>query len=184
MKPFLLPVLFATVFGLSSVVAQTEPAAASPAAAPSPSPVADAKADKCTDCSDCQGAEGTALRKLEQEWADAVAKHDVDAITRIESDDFTSTDPDGVVSHKAEDIAVAKSGDLKISNFQLNDIKVSVYGDAAVVTGKTTFRATVHDQPLGGDFRWTDVFIRRDGKWQVVASQATTIAPQEEKTEE
>ncbi len=186
MKPFFSAVLFASAaLNFASVSAQTEAAPVSSPAPAAPTATDDAKGHQCDDCSDCHGDEGTALRKLEQEWADAVVKHDVEAITRIESDDFIATDPSGTVSHKADDIEEAKAGTLNISNFQLADMKVSVYGESAVVTGKTTFRANAGERPLGGDYRWTDVFVRREGKWQVVASQATAIASQQaEKTEE
>lgn len=185
-------VFFAVGLALSPTSARTEPVGPTPAASSAPSPAVTSKgeapadkADQCSDCSDCHGDEGTALRKLEQEWADAVSQHDTAAIDRIESEDFIATDPSGAVTHKAEDLAMAKSGELQISNFQLTDVKVSVYGETAVVTGKTTFRANVGKQPLGGDYRWTDVFVRREGKWQAVASQATAIASQKvEQTEE
>jgi ketosteroid isomerase-like protein len=53
-----------------------------------------------------------------------------------------------------------------------------VYGEVAVVTGKNTIKGTWEDieRDISGPYRFTDVFVRRDGRWQCVASQASRIA--------
>ncbi len=126
-----------------------------------------------------QDTEGlsTCLKLLEQLWAQAVAAHDVNAINRIEADDFVGTDPRGTVTHKPDDLEAARSDALRLTDFKLEDVKVNLYDGNAVLTGTTTFSGTAHDQTFGGSYRWTDVFVERDGRWQVVISQATTIAP-------
>ena len=116
------------------------------------------------------------LAKLEQEWGEAIARHDVDFLERTESDDYTYTGPDGVVSHKSDEIAGAKAGVAQIESFKHRDIKTHVYGDTAVVTGATTLKGMAGDMDLSGEFRWTDVFVKRNGQWWVVASQATAIS--------
>ena len=119
------------------------------------------------------------LRILENYWNQAVSHHNVAAIGRIEADDFVCTDPSGAVTHKADDLEVAKSGALEITVSKLEDVTVNLLGDTAILTGKTSFagRTPVIDLAVNGSYRWTDVFIRRDGRWQVVASQATNITP-------
>lgn len=125
--------------------------------------------------------EAAALLKLEQDWANAVAKHDAAFIERVEADDYVYTDAAGNVGHKADDLATARAGDVKIDAFKLSAMKVELHGDAAVVTGMTTLAGSDHGGPLAGTYRWTDTFVRRaDGSWQVVASQATTVARPEE----
>lgn len=122
-----------------------------------------------------------ALLKLEQDWANAVAGHDAAFIERVEADAYVYTDPAGNVARKADDLATARSADVKIDAFKLSAMKVQVHGDAAVVTGETTLVGTDHGGALGGTYRWTDTFVRRaDGSWQVVASQATAVAKPED----
>ncbi len=117
------------------------------------------------------------LTMLERFWSQAVALHNVEAITRIEVEDFICTDPSGAVTGKKDDLEVAKSGALQLTDFKLEDIQVQLHGECAVLTGKTTFNGnTTLDLAVGGSYRWTDVFVHRDGHWQVVASQATIIA--------
>ncbi len=122
-----------------------------------------------------------ALLKLEQDWADAVARHDAAFIERVEHEAYIYTDASGNVAHKVDDLANARAGDVKIDSFKLSGMEVQVHGDAAVVTGEITLLGSDHGGALNGTYRWTDVFVRRPGgNWQVVASQATTVGKAEE----
>ncbi len=122
-----------------------------------------------------------ALLKLEQDWASAAAKHDTAFLERVEDDAFVYTDSTGNVAHKADDLALARAGEVKIESFKLADMRVQLYGDTAVVTGLTTVVGSDRGGSLNGTYRWTDVFVRRPGgNWQVVASQATAVGKAEE----
>ena len=122
-----------------------------------------------------------ALLKLEQDWADAVVRHDAGFIERVEADAYVYTDPAGNVGHKADDLATARAGDVKIDAFRLSAMRVALHGDTAVVTGETTLVGRDRGTPLAGTYRWTDTFVRRpDGTWQAVASQAVAAARPED----
>ena len=61
-----------------------------------------------------------------------------------------------------------------------NDMKVRLYGDTAVVTGRGTRAGTVKGVAYKDrQILWTDIFVRKDGRWQCVASQGTVIAAQQ-----
>jgi hypothetical protein len=82
----------------------------------------------------------------------------------------------GTVLTRAEVLRMCQAPDATIESLTADDLSVRAFGDAAVVTGRTTATtggATRQTVVL----RFTDVFIRRGGRWQVVASQATRIAP-------
>jgi ketosteroid isomerase-like protein len=66
-------------------------------------------------------------------------------------------------------------GDRKIESGSVDDLSVRVYGDTAVVTGRSVFNGSYQGKSASVTQRFTDVFIKRDGRWQVVASQATLI---------
>jgi hypothetical protein len=95
---------------------------------------------------------------------------DVAANQRIVADDYLGTEPDGRRITKADVLAEVKAGDALESN-RLNedDVKIRFYGNVAVVNGSESWKR----KPDGktGRFIWTDVFVNRNGKWQVVASQ-------------
>ena len=116
-----------------------------------------------------------ALMQIEQELTDTLIKGDPSASERYLADSFTFTGPDGMVSTKAQNIADMKSGALKIESSKIEDMKVRVYGDTAVVTYATTDKGTYKGRDISGQYRWTDVFVKQNGKWQLVSGQGTPI---------
>ena len=58
------------------------------------------------------------------------------------------------------------------------DIQVRVYGDTAVLTGRTTQKGQFNGKDISGQTRFTRVYLQQRGKWQAVAFQATRIAEQ------
>jgi hypothetical protein len=80
------------------------------------------------------------LIKLENEWGDALVKHEWAFLDQILADDYILTLPDGNVWTKAQFLASLKSGEDVLTAAVADEIKVRVYGDAAVVTGRTTVK--------------------------------------------
>jgi ketosteroid isomerase-like protein len=115
------------------------------------------------------------IKKLEQDWAQATMKEGAPAADRYEADDIVATDPGGRVTDKTQDKNDLSSGDLKFQSMELGDLKVAVYGNTAVATGANTLKGTYKGQDLSGKYRFTDTWVKRNGKWQVVASQATKV---------
>ena len=60
--------------------------------------------------------------------------------------------------------------------FHLDDLKVRVYGDTAIVFGLETEKSTIHGKDMSGQHRFTDVFVKRDGRWQAVASHLSRVS--------
>jgi ketosteroid isomerase-like protein len=122
------------------------------------------------------GVEST-LTQIEHDLTAALLKRNVAAIDPVIASDFVFTAPDGKVQGKAQFINDVKSGDLALESSEISDMKVRAYGDAAVVTYATTDKGKYKGQDISGLYRWTDVFVRRAGKWQIVAGHGTPIAP-------
>jgi ketosteroid isomerase-like protein len=118
------------------------------------------------------------LANNEQQIVDAVVKGDTSAIEKYVSDDSTFTDPGGMVMDKAQFIADLKAGNLKLESSKLDDMKVHVHGSAAVVTYGTADKGSYKGKDISGNYRWTDVFVKRNGHWQIVAGQGTRVAQQ------
>jgi ketosteroid isomerase-like protein len=55
-------------------------------------------------------------------------------------------------------------------------MKVRVYGDMAVATYGSTDKGSYKGKDISGRFRWTDVFVKRNGRWEIVAGQGTRIS--------
>jgi hypothetical protein len=101
------------------------------------------------------------LTQMERDWARA---KDFKTLDRILADDWLSTDFQGKTTTKAQALAALKTNPAQ-QPMELGEIKVRVFGTTAVVTGKDTT----------GRFAWMDVFVKRNGRWQAVASQSTKI---------
>ena len=123
-----------------------------------------------------QGDDERALRGIEQELIDAMLKGDAAPVERHYADTFVFTTPHGESVNKAQVIANLKSGDVKFESSKVDDMRVQVYGDAAVVTSTTTDKGQYKGADVSGRYRWMDVFVRRDGRWQLVAAQGTRVA--------
>ena len=72
-------------------------------------------------------------------------------------------------------LAQMKSGEIKYQKSKVDDMKVAVYGDAAVVTGRWTGRFVEKGKTVDSTERFTDTFVRQNGEWRCVASHGSTI---------
>ena len=116
------------------------------------------------------------LIRLERESNDAWLRRDVEAYARLLADDYIETGPDGDMATKAEELALVKSTETTITSAAADDFRVRVYGDAAVVTFRLTFKKPVDGKETTGRERFTNTWIRRDGRWQCVAVHYSRIA--------
>ena len=117
------------------------------------------------------------LIALENSWKEAVVKRDAATLQRLYADDYISTDQEGLVWDKTQDIAIDtdNAGPSRVTSFKLDDLKARVYGDVAVVTGRNTSKGTFFSRQVSTKSRFTDVFVKRNGRWQCVANQTTAI---------
>jgi ketosteroid isomerase-like protein len=117
-----------------------------------------------------------AIREIERLYRDAVMRQDVTAVGRILADDFIATSSRGELRDKAKEIDdIRPSPDFKMEAFDLDDIDVRSFGDTAVVTGRSTLRVAFKGQSNTSVFRYTRVYVKRKGRWQVVAQQLTRV---------
>jgi ketosteroid isomerase-like protein len=114
------------------------------------------------------------IHRMEQQWNDARVHADVAALDRILVDDWTVTHGDGTTDSKAKYLADLKSGARKFSgSVTERDLVVRVYGDTAVASGSSDSTVTINGQPQGGALHFTRVYIKRNGAWRMIVTQAT-----------
>jgi ketosteroid isomerase-like protein len=124
------------------------------------------------------GNESAAQREVQRlldELANAHLQSDGAALDRIRSEDYVFTTLDGRLLDKAQ--ARVAPGDFTLSRYDHDDVRVRVYGDAAIATGRITIAGSFRGSPRNGQSRFTRVFVKRDGRWQLVANQVTRITP-------
>lgn len=116
------------------------------------------------------------ILKLENDWSTAWQKKDVAFLQKLFADEYLSTDQDGNTFTKSQELANVTSAGTALTSFALTEMKVHVYGDTAVVTGLNTIKSTSKGKDNSGAYRFIDVFVKRDGRWQVVATQMSMVA--------
>ena len=117
------------------------------------------------------------LMQLERDIGDANVRRDKAFFERIEADEFVFTDSAGGLTTKAEDVASLDkpAGEFKLISYVPDDMKVRVYGNTAVVTGRTTTKLQSKDREVTNRSRFTDVFVKRNGRWQLVAGHSSRL---------
>jgi ketosteroid isomerase-like protein len=118
-----------------------------------------------------------ALTQMEREWGDAFVKRDTASLERIMANDWAGISWDGKTYTKAQTIAEVKSGTTTVESTTMEPLKVRVFGDTAVVTGGDTEKSKYQGKDTSGRYLWTDVFVKRNGRWQAVASHSTRVEP-------
>ena len=120
--------------------------------------------------------EAEELLKLEKAFAEAIVKNDLEGIGRLVTDDWIIIDPNGEIVDRARFFEVIKSGALTHDMMESEDFRVRVYGDSAVVTGVIRTKGKFMGQEFSTQERATDVFVKRDGRWQCVLTHLTRFA--------
>jgi ketosteroid isomerase-like protein len=143
-----------------SVIAYAHPAAAQP------TPNVPAKA---------QTSAEREIESLEKMRNDAVLHGDVTALDRMTSDDYTFITLKGELRTKADILKGFASGSFHYESRQISDLKVRLYGDTAVITGRSVQKGMENGKDYSGDYRFTRVYVKEKGRWLTVALQTTLI---------
>lgn len=172
-----------SVFGLLMVVAQI---GCQRAAAPTNLAEARAAASPTPEKIDTAAIEAELIR-LEREWVDAIKSGNADAAKRVMSDDIVVINPDGSASSKAAEIQAIQDKLVTMDSWEIVDPKVTVLdaknafvtGQGVIKNGKSKAPGSKRTIDISGEYRFLDVYSRRDGAWQAVASQTTLISKDE-----
>ena len=123
------------------------------------------------------------LIKLERDWANAVKNGDADTVRQVMADEIVVINPDGSTSTKTEEADAVQARVVTIESWEISEPKVTVLdANNAFVTGRGIIKNGKSKVPnskktidISGEYRFLDVYARRNGKWQAVASQTTPI---------
>src|SRR5213082_2559723 len=113
---------------------------------------------------------GQEVMRLADVWATAELQRDTAFLERTLADDFIGIGPLGFLLTKQEWLARHQSGDLKYESFSLDEVKVRVYNDAAILIGRQAQNAAYRGNSIPGQFRITLVFVQQ-GQWRLAHLQ-------------
>ena len=116
------------------------------------------------------------VQQMEREWREAWVRGDPVALDRIHADDYLVINYLGQVNTKAQVMSDVRAGAFKYESMEHKDVVMRVYGDVVIVNARTVNKGHRRERDVSGDFSYTRVYVKRDGRWQAVLSQYTRPA--------
>ena len=124
--------------------------------------------------STASGEDEQALFQLERDWSEALVKKDTAALDKMLATEFQANYV-GLVGNKKQYLAALKNGNSKTESAVTSEMKAVVFGDRAIVHGLSTEKSSMAGKDTSGQYLWTDVFVKRDGRWQCVTGYAAKV---------
>ena len=118
------------------------------------------------------------IRRLDEERIQAQIHADAAALNRIYADDFIGIGPSGTVRTKPQVLADFTSHDLSFQSITTDEVRIRVYGNTAVETGRTITVGQDKGKVVPRDNRFTRVWVMRQGRWRLVANHYSTLIGQ------
>jgi ketosteroid isomerase-like protein len=117
------------------------------------------------------------LTRQADAWDKAIVRKDRAAIESNMADDFRNIDGRGTVSAKKAFVDGLMDARLSIDPYTVDELDVRRYGDVALLSGHTKMTGRWEGESFTSEYRYIDVYVRRDGRWKVVSVQITRIPP-------
>jgi ketosteroid isomerase-like protein len=116
------------------------------------------------------GDDKAAVTNLERQWPVAIVNKDTGKLLGFGSADCWFVDPFGQIVPLKSLVADVKSGDYTVQSMRIDDLKVRVYGDTAVVFGLETEKSRYKSKNSTGQYRFLDTWQKRNGRWFCLSS--------------
>jgi ketosteroid isomerase-like protein len=110
---------------------------------------------------------------LERQAKEASLHRDAEFSQRNLADDYVGITPLGQVATKQDVLSARKSGQLRYETIDITEMVVRVYGDTAIVTARADVKGHQLGEDFSGLYRFTRVWIRRAGHWEIANYQQT-----------
>lgn len=116
---------------------------------------------------------GSTIVQLEKDWVAAIRSKDTTALDRLLADDFVGFSPTGHAYRKTQAIQDLKDARYIVDKMDLDDASVNVYGTTAVSFTSQEEKSKYAGKDTSGHYYYTDVWVKKDGRWQAVASHGS-----------
>ncbi len=115
------------------------------------------------------------LKSQAEAWDQAIIRRDAKAIADNMSADFRHIGKSGDMADRAAFLRDLMSPDLVIHPYTVEDFDVRIYGDCALLCGRTRMTGTYQGKPFRSHYRYIDTYVRQDGRWRVCSVQITAL---------
>ena len=117
------------------------------------------------------------LTRISDAWDKAIVRKDEKAIADNMAEDFRQIDPSANLETKKSFVAGIVDPKLTIDPYTVEDFEVRLYGDTALLSGRTHMTGKYDGQAFESNYRYIDIYVRRNGAWKIVSVQITRIPP-------
>ena len=115
------------------------------------------------------------VREVEKRRIQHMTGNDLTQLERVLSDDLIYTHSSGRVESKEQFLSALRSGEIKYEAMDHEDVEVKVYGDTAVLTGRSEVKLKSKGEDRSFPIRFTLVYAKQEGQWRMVAWQSTRL---------
>ena len=116
------------------------------------------------------------IEQGEEAWRNAILKANAAALAPLLSDDYTGITAKGAIQTKDQAISNLKTGTFQLTDLNISDRKIRVYGGTAVVTSSAELTGSKSDAEATGKYRFTRVWVRNlQGQWKIVSFEASRV---------
>lgn len=116
-----------------------------------------------------------ALTAQADRWDRAIVAKDRAAIEANMAEDFRQIDSAGNLETKASFVEGLVSPELTIEPYTVEEFDVRLYGDVALLSGRTRMKGSYAGKPFTTHYRYIDIYVRRDGAWKIVSVQTSRL---------
>ncbi|MEO8019509.1 MAG: nuclear transport factor 2 family protein [Pseudomonadota bacterium] len=117
------------------------------------------------------------LTHLSDAWDKAIVRKDEKAIADNMAEDFRMIDGRGDVSAKKAFVTDLMDPKLTIDPYTVEEFTVRLYGDTALLSGRTHMTGLFDGKPFESNYRYIDIYVRKGGSWKIVSVQITKFPP-------
>ena len=128
---------------------------------------------------DAAGADVARLTQLSNAWDKAIVAKEHAAIADNMAEDFRIIDGQGEIGDKKQFVADILDPKLTIDPYTVEEFNVRLYGDVALLSGRTHMTGKHDGQPFESNYRYIDIYVKRNGAWKIVSVQITRLPPKE-----
>lgn len=123
-----------------------------------------------------QSDDTTKLIAMENLWNQMQLNHDASAMEKMIDDNFVLTDYDGTILNKTQFLASIKDSSVQLTQELSEGMKLHEHGSTVIVTGATREKGTQNGKAFAHNGRFTDTWMKKDGRWVCVASHLGVIS--------
>jgi ketosteroid isomerase-like protein len=118
-----------------------------------------------------------ALKRISDAWDQAIIRKDEAAIAGNMAEDFRQIDGYGNLETKKSFVAGIVDPKLTIDPYTVEDFEVRLFGDTALLSGRTDMTGKYDGKVFASSYRYIDIYVRRGGVWKIVSVQITKMPP-------